>query len=263
MAGLGGWLGGLFGRTSAAPASAVPRLNAAERPALLYAIGDVHGCLDALKALEARIVADAAGTPGEKWIVMLGDYVDRGPHSAQVLDHLTARPPKGFSRICLRGNHEEAMLDALEDPRAIDIWLGFGSEATLASYGLSASQIEELARPGRAASKQQLLHAYVPDEHIAFLRNLPVLLTVPGYILVHAGLRPGVATAAQLDRDLMWIRGEFLETDHDFGAVVIHGHTPSEQPYLSARRVGIDTGCFASGMLTAVRIDDDGVRVLV
>src|SRR5687768_13411836 len=125
MAGLGGWLGSLFGRTNTAPASAVPRLSAAERPALLYAIGDVHGCLDALKAVEARIVADAAGIPGEKWIVMLGDYVDRGPHSAQVLDHLTARPPAGFSRICLRGNHEEAMLDALEDPRAIDIWLGF------------------------------------------------------------------------------------------------------------------------------------------
>jgi len=261
MAGLGVWFEGLFGRT-AGPASTAPRLNAAERPALLYAIGDVHGCLDALKALEARIIADAADTPGEKWIVMLGDYVDRGPHSAQVLDHLTARPPSGFSRICLRGNHEEAMLDALEDPRAIDTWLGFGSEATLASYGLSATQIEDLARPGRAASRQQLLHAYVPDEHIAFLRNLPVMLTVPGYILVHAGLRPGVATTAQLDRDLMWIRGEFLAANHDFGAVVIHGHTPADEPYLSARRVGIDTACFASGTLTAVRVDDDGVRVL-
>ncbi len=262
MARLPGWIDSLFNRADRAPATPLPRLSAAERPALIYAIGDVHGCLDALKALEARIVADAADTPGDKWIVMLGDYVDRGPKSAEVLDHLIARPPAGFSRICLRGNHDEAMLAALEDPRAVDTWIGWGIEATLASYGLSASQTAELDAPGRAAAKQQLLQAYVPDEHIAFLRNLPVMLTVPGYIFVHAGLRPGIEPAMQRDRDLMWIRGEFLDADHDFGAVVIHGHTPTDAPFVSTHRIGIDTACFASGLLTAVRVDRNGVEVL-
>ncbi len=262
MARLAGWIDSLLNRSERAATGPLPRLSAAERPALIYAIGDVHGCLDALKTLEARIVADAAGTPGDKWIVMLGDYVDRGPHSAQVLDHLTARPPAGFSRICLRGNHDEAMLAAIEDSRAVENWIAWGIETTLASYGLGAAQIAQLTTPGRAAAKQQLLQAVIPDEHITFLRNLPVILTVPGFVFVHAGLRPGVEIGKQQDRDLMWIRREFLDTDHDFGAVVIHGHTPVGTPELTPYRASIDTACFASGVLTAVRIDDGGVRVL-
>jgi serine/threonine protein phosphatase 1 len=262
MARLASWIDSLLNRSERAVATPLPRLSAAERPALIYAIGDVHGCLDALKALEARIVADAADTPGEKWIVMLGDYVDRGLNSAGVLDHLIARPPAGFSRICLRGNHDEAMLAALEDSRSVETWIGWGVETTLASYGLGATQIAELAAPGRASAKQQLLQAYIPDEHIAFLRNLPVILTVPGYIFVHAGLRPGVEPALQRDRDLMWIRDEFLNTDHDFGATVIHGHTPVDHPYVSPHHISIDTACYASGVLTAVRVDASGVRVV-
>ena len=260
MARLPDWMDRLMGRAEAA--APLPRLTAAQRPALIYAIGDVHGCLDQLQALEARIVADAAGTAGDKWIVMLGDYVDRGPRSAQVLDHLIAPPPAGFSRISLRGNHDQAMLSALEDPRALDSWIGWGIESTLGSYGLGPSQMAELAAPGRAATRQQLLQAHIPDEHVAFLRNLPVLLSVPGYIFVHAGLRPGVATAQQRDRDLMWIRGEFLDAGYDFGATVVHGHTPVDAPELTPHRIGIDTGCYASGILTAVRIDDRGVTVV-
>lgn len=257
------WFGGLFGgrnRGRDDPASAAPRLVAAERPPLIYAIGDVHGCLEALRSVEAKIIADAANVPGEKWLVMLGDYIDRGPHSAQVLDHLLAPPPRGFRRICLRGNHEAALLAALEDADALVGWLGFGADATLASYGMSATQIAALDRGGRKGL--QLLQAYIPEEHIAFLRQLPLMLSVPGYIFVHAGLRPGVPPERQSERDLLWIRDEFLLADHDFGATVIHGHTPIDEPYLSPRRVGIDTGCFASGRLTAVRVGDDGVRVI-
>lgn len=261
MAGLGAWLNGLLRRDDGA-ATGGERLIAAQRPTLIYAIGDVHGCLGPLRTLEARIVADAAGEPDEKWIVMLGDYVDRGPQSAQVLDHLMTPPPPGFRRICLRGNHEEAMLAALETGDGLDNWLAFGSEATLASYGMSATQIAMLASRGRTSSKLQALQAHVPEEHIDFLRRLPVLLSVPGYVFVHAGLRPGVTLYQQRDRDLLWIRGEFLDTDHDFGAVVVHGHTPEDEPFIGMRRVGIDTGCFASGRLTAVRVDADGVRVV-
>lgn len=261
MAGLGRWFGGWLGGGNDEPGGA-PRLSAAERPPLIYAVGDVHGCLDALKALEAKISADAAGEPGEKWLVMLGDYVDRGPQSAQVLDHLTAPPPAGFVRICLRGNHEAAMLAALEDGARIERWLAFGGEATLASYGLNATQISTLAGAGKARSKLQLLQAYVPDEHVAFLTGLPVMLSVPGYVFVHAGLRPGVPLERQRDSDLLWIRDEFLVADHDFGVVVVHGHTPAVEPFLSPRRIGIDTGCFASGRLTGLRVDANGVRVV-
>lgn len=248
----------LFGKN--APAD-LPRLSAETRPPLVYAIGDVHGCLEQLLALEARIVADAAGEAGEKWLVMLGDYVDRGPASAQVLDHLSGRAPIGFKRICLRGNHEEAMLGAL-DGADIETWLSFGGEATLASYGLTAAQISALLVRGRSSQKLQVLQAHIPDEHIAFLRGLPGLLSLPGYVFVHAGLRPGVPLGRQSDRDLLWIRREFLDADHDFGAVVIHGHTPVDEPFFSAHRIAIDTGCYASGRLTGVRVDGDGVRVV-
>jgi serine/threonine protein phosphatase 1 len=260
MGALRSWIGSLSGRKDAAPA--LPRLHAAQRPALLYAIGDVHGCLDQLRALEARIVADAGDTPGERWIVMLGDYVDRGPRSAEVLDHLIAPPLSGFRRICLRGNHEAAMLAAFEDPAGLETWLSWGVESTLASYGMGPAQIAQLAERGRPAAKLQLLRAHVPDEHLDFLRDLPAMLTVPGYIFVHAGLRPGVPLAAQRDTDLLWIRHAFLDAEHDFGAVVVHGHTPMDQPFLSDRRVGIDTGCYGSGVLTAVRVDADGVKVV-
>lgn len=259
MNALKAWLNGLIAGKDPGPAA--PRLHAAERPALIYAIGDVHGCLAELKALEARIVADAAGEPGEKWLVMLGDYVDRGPYSAQVIDHLLAPPPKGFKRICLRGNHEAAMLAAI-DGTGLETWIGWGVESTLSSYGLGGAQITMLSSPGRLSAKQQTLAAYIPDEHAAFLRELPAMLTVPGYIFVHAGLRPGVPLAAQRDSDLLWIRSDFLDADHDFGAVVVHGHTPADEPFLSAHRIGLDTGCFASGRLTGLRVDADGAWVV-
>lgn len=234
------------------------RLSAPQRPALIYAIGDIHGCLDQLLDLEARIVADAAATAGEKWMVCLGDYIDRGPKSAQVIDHLMTPPHQGFRRICLRGNHETAMLDALRDPSVIEDWFRFGGDATMESYGLSFSQIELLGGRGRSSTKLQLLQAHIPDEHIQFLEGLPVMLGVPGFIFVHAGLRPHVELERQAEYDLIWIRGEFLDADHDFGAIVVHGHTPADEPTSLRFRVGIDTGCYMNGRLTAVRIDEAG-----
>lgn len=248
-----------FGNRAAVPDTAAPiRLSAAVRPALIYAIGDVHGCLDQLRELEAKIVADAAATPGEKWLVQLGDYIDRGPRSAQVIDHLIAPPPTGFTRICLRGNHEEALLASLSDVSAMDNWLAFGGTETLLSYGAGSQQIEKLRSPGRAQSKLQILEAYIPEEHIAFLKSLASILVVPGFVFVHAGLRPGVPIASQSGRDMLWIRRDFLDAAHDFGATIVHGHTPADTPFQSQHRIGIDTACFMSGKLTAVRVDASG-----
>jgi serine/threonine protein phosphatase 1 len=251
----------LFAAFGSKPDAPPVRLSAGQLPDRLYAIGDVHGCLDQLRALEARIVADAADSDGEKWIVMLGDYIDRGPASAQVLDHIMAPPPAGFRRVCLRGNHEQALVDSFDDAGALDRWLEYGGVETMASYGMSGSKLDDLRR-GRPKARQQLLQAHIPEEHIELLRELPSAFSVPGYIFVHAGLRPGVALEDQTARDLLWIRRDFLDADHDFGAVVVHGHTPVPEPYVSAHRIDIDTGCFMTGRLTALRVDAEGARVL-
>lgn len=227
------------------------RLSAAARPALIYAIGDVHGCLDELLRLEQHIVADAAGTAGEKWIVMLGDYVDRGPASAQVIDHLLAPPPPGFRRFTLAGNHEQMLLEFLAAPRQSAGWLDFGGLETLRSYG-----IEPLNQPPAALATA--LAARLPSAHLDWLHQLPASLEVPGFVFVHAGLRPGVPLDAQDERDMLWIRNEFLDAPASGGPVVVHGHSPEAEPVHNAARIGIDTAAFATGRLTSARIDADG-----
>lgn len=222
-------------------------------PPALYAIGDVHGCLSELKALEAKILSDAEGIEGEKWLVMLGDLVDRGPSSAQVIDHLMSAPPKGFRRVCLRGNHEAMMLAALSHGSRLRDFLQVGGETTLRSYGMDSQQIAALAR-GSGRKNKELIQAYVPDEHIKFLASLPMALRLPGYVLVHAGLRPGIALELQTEADMLWIREDFTESGFDFRAMVLHGHTRVNTPDIRANRINIDTGCYASGRLTALRL---------
>jgi serine/threonine protein phosphatase 1 len=252
------WLARALGQGGAARSGRNPGagwLDASARPAVIYAIGDVHGCLDELRRLEALITADAAAVAGEKWLVHLGDYIDRGPASAGVLDHLLAPPPRGFRRLGLKGNPEEMLLDALADPTMLSHWLANGGDATLASYGLGLGTIEGLRQ---SRGRRQLLEAHLPEEHLALMRELPVGLSVPGFVFVHAGLRPGVPITDQDEADLLWIRGEFLDSGYAFGPVVVHGHTPAGEPFLSDTRIGIDTGCFMSGRLTALRVDADG-----
>lgn len=185
---------------------------------------------------------------------MLGDYVDRGPRSAQVLDHLLEPPPAGFRRVALRGNHEQVLLDFLASPRRGESWLDFGAEATLASYGADPLVARRGALPAAAA-----LEALMPIEHREFLANLPTLLTVPGYAFVHAGLAPGVPLVRQNDADLIWIREPFLSADPlAEGLVVVHGHTPGRDPVVTPARICVDTAAFATGRLTAVRIPAEG-----
>lgn len=219
----------------------------------VYAIGDVHGCLDALLALEEAILSDAAKLPGEKLVVTLGDYVDRGPDSAGVIEHLLAKPPGGLHRICLAGNHEMAMLDYLEGRIARADWMRLGGDATLLSYGIDQNHMERLSG-GDDGRHDELIRAVVPDSHLAFLRALPVLVEAPDYIFVHAGLKPGVAVADQTDRDLTTIRREFLDGADRLDRFVVHGHTPITEPKLEGRRLNLDTGCYFSGRLSAVRI---------
>lgn len=216
-------------------------------PDHIYAIGDVHGCDDLLAALESKILEDARQREGAKWLVMLGDYIDRGPKSAAVLDRLSAPAPEGFTRTCLAGNHEDIMLDFINDPFPGHRWLDFGGLETLHSYG-----IHQL--PNNRQAIRDTLLSYIPPEHIEFLERLPSLASLPGLCFVHAGIREGVPLSEQDDAALLWIRpraGSEPPPQRDF--IVVHGHTPVVDVEMVNGRINVDTGAFMSGKLSAVR----------
>jgi len=238
---------------------AAPRLRLDRQPDRIYAIGDVHGCLDLLQRLEAQIVADAEGAPGDKLIVMLGDLIDRGPASAQVIDHMLSRPPAGFERICLMGNHESMMLAFVRDPRRGAIWLDNGGRETLLSYGLPS---DTLLRGVAPRVLENLVASHVPPEHVEFIERLPVLLETPEAVFVHAGLRPGLKLDVQSDDDLIWFRDNYESDYAEFRRPVVHGHMPRTEALLSPFRIAIDTGVYVNGRLTAVRIMPGAAPVL-
>lgn len=233
------------------PTGGRPRLFFDEAPAVVYAIGDVHGCYGLLRRMEEAIIEDAAAVAGEKWIVMLGDYVDRGPQSAAVLSHLLAPPPAGFVRHCLAGNHEALMLSYLEAPDPGHHWLALGGTETLRSYGLDEIH-------GRGASMKSLLGTHIPPDHHAFLRRAPCLLSVPGFAFVHAGIRPGIPLDGQSEHDLLWLRPDAARDAEETSVITVHGHTPVADIEVSGRRINIDTGAFFTGRLSCARVSRNG-----
>jgi serine/threonine protein phosphatase 1 len=233
-----------------------PRLVNDQWPAAAYAIGDVHGYLDRLIALEEEIIADGDAIPGEQWLITLGDYVDRGPNSAGVISHLLEPVPKGWRRIALIGNHEDIMLQYLHDPVEHGYWLMEGGAQTLQSYGVDLGtgiidEDDDLAL--HAAFKRR-----VPAEHLAFLTALPIAVSLPGWLFVHAGIRPGLPLDLQTDDDLIWIRAPFLTAQRHDGITVVHGHTPAREPVITPGRICLDTHCFNTGTLTGMRVTPDG-----
>ena len=233
----------------------------ADRPAI-YAIGDVHGCYDALLALEARILADVRQSASENPLILyLGDYVDRGAGSSNVLAHLARRAhPDGIERLALCGNHDDAFLRFIREPAENIAWLDFGGEATLRSYGLG--HLAHLRRPEELRALGRALGEAVPDEHVAFLEDLPVLARSGNRLFVHAGIRPGVGLEEQTDEDLLWIREPFLSEGPGLPVTVIHGHTAGVEPVFGTGRICIDTACYATGRLTALKVTPGGARLL-
>lgn len=231
-----------------------PRLAFHQWPAAIYAIGDVHGCIDQLRAIEARIAQDGLNFEGEKWLVTLGDYVDRGADSAAVIEHVMGPAPKHFRRFALLGNHEQMMLDFFGNPAAHAYWLDEGGAETLASYGIELDYPPLRDLEGTL----QLLDERIPLRHRAFLASLPNVLALPGWLFVHAGIRPGIPLSMQTDEDLIWIRAPFLTSQLTGGQRVVHGHTPSRDIVATPNRIGIDTQCFHTGRLSAVRVTPDG-----
>lgn len=226
----------------------------------IYAIGDIHGRDDLLIRLHDRIIDDARTRPiSNPIVVYLGDYVDRGPGSSQVIDLLISEPLPGFAGIYLKGNHEDMMLNFLDGPPALG-WLLNGGIATLASYGVTAGRLALYFAD--LDGVQRDLCAAIPPAHRRFLHGLQMMYTAGDYAFVHAGVRPGVDLAAQKPADLMWIRDKFLLSKKDFGKVIVHGHTIAEKPQVCANRIGIDTGAFASDQLTCLVLEGGDRRFL-
>jgi serine/threonine protein phosphatase 1 len=227
---------------------------------LVYAIGDVHGCSDALAALLRQVEADARrSAPDERaLLVFLGDYVDRGPDSRGVIDRILGLQATGaFEVVTLKGNHEDALARYLDDAGFARAWAVNWGEETLRSYGVEPPRTE-----ADWAATQRAFVAAFPSTHRAFLRDLKLMVSVGDYLFVHAGVRPHVALGDQDANDLIWIRYEFLECENDFGKVVVHGHTPALEPELRHNRIGVDTGVYFSGVLTAVRLHGTERRFL-
>jgi serine/threonine protein phosphatase 1 len=241
----------MIGRFLGGKARAEPSGPAGTR---LYAIGDIHGRLDLLRTLTALIHDDAYRRQAPRNVVVyLGDYVDRGRESRAVIDFLLNEPLPGFERIHLRGNHEDVMLRFLTDISAGPSWLNFGGRETLESYGIAAPQPH--AEPAALERAQRALAACLPTAHLEFLRGLRLQHEEGDYFFAHAGVKPGVPLDQQREQDLLWIRGEFLSSNAEFGRIVVHGHSISPVPDVRRNRIGIDTGAFMSDRLTCLAIE--------
>jgi serine/threonine protein phosphatase 1 len=215
----------------------------------VYAIGDIHGRLDLLDALLEMIAEDSAGSSAAIQLVFLGDMIDRGPQSAQVVEQILGLRESGRAVRALLGNHEEMLLRALGSPRAeaMNLFLRNGGHETLLSYGISETEILEES----ADTLRELALSHIPKAHLAFLASLEDWIEVGDYLFVHAGIRPGLPLEHQMPADLRWIRKEFLESGADHGRVVVHGHTIRPEPDVRFNRIGIDTGAYRTGVLTA------------
>jgi serine/threonine protein phosphatase 1 len=222
-----------------------------EEDVCIYAVGDIHGRADLLYDMCRRIDADIEREQHRPTLqVFLGDYIDRGPDSASVLSMLADRC-RSQDVVCLLGNHEACLLEFLMNADMLAKWRQFGGLQTLTSYGLSPSPNPD------ATERRQLADALwenIPRDHLDFLKSLRTSFSVGRYFFVHAGVRPGVPLDRQREEDLLWIRDDFLLSEDNFGKIVVHGHTPVQEPELLANRINIDTGAYATGLLTCVKL---------
>ena len=224
---------------------------------LLYAVGDIHGRADLLADMLRQIAADArASSDGERpTLVFLGDYVDRGHDSRGVVETLLGGLPQGFNAYFLKGNHEAILLDFLHDAARLEHWLMNGGEATMACYGVDTERLNRLAAPPE--TWRRAFAEALPEAHLSFFKRLKLSVSFGDYLFVHAGIRPAVPLAAQVEADLIWIRAPFLDSTEPFGKIVVHGHTPGKAPVTRSNRIGIDTGAVFTDRLTALRLKGD------
>lgn len=238
----------LLGSRPPAPRPAIP---AGER---VYAIGDIHGRADLFAALIAAVEADdarhQAASPAQTTIILLGDLIDRGPDSAGVVRMARQWQERRRVRI-LAGNHEEMLLQSLTSIDVLRVFLRAGGRETAISYGIDPKAYTQAS----FEEVQAMLCAAFPPEDEAFMASFEEQIRIGDYSFVHAGIKPGVPLAEQQRGDLRWIREPFLSSSTDHGAVVVHGHTIFEDVSLRPNRIGIDTGAYDSGKLTAIGLE--------
>jgi serine/threonine protein phosphatase 1 len=216
-------------------------------------VGDIHGRFDLLEELLAKIHSELQRRPSRKTLlVFVGDLIDRGPSSAQVVERLRTYRREGIRPLFLLGNHEEVLLRIVGgDQTLVPSWLKFGGLQCLESYGVDRAQMQSLSDD----QVVQLVQAAIPSNHVAFLRSFIDSCRFGDYLFVHAGIRPGVELEQQRQTDLRWIREPFLFDERDHGFVVVHGHTISAEVDEQPNRIGIDTGAYRTGVLTALAIE--------
>lgn len=232
----------ILGRTDTRRAPSIP---SGER---VYAVGDIHGRLDLFKDLIRIIETDDASRPRARTtIVLLGDLIDRGPDSAGVVERARQWGQQREVQF-IQGNHEEMLLVSREDTDALRSFLKFGGLETMVSYGIS----EETVASVEIEELQRLMTAAIPQADFDFLEGFEKMVRIGDYLFVHAGVRPNTPLEHQMGRDCRWIREPFLSHRGDFGAFVVHGHTITHEPDVCDNRIGIDTGAFVHGTLTAI-----------
>ena len=223
----------------------------------VYAVGDVHGRADLLKQLFSRVDEDLKEHPiAEAIHIFLGDYIDRGEDSATVLELLIERA-RTHRMSCLKGNHEFFLSEFLENPGVFKHWAQNGALPTLASYGLTPTVN---ADPKQQAELSASLRNAIPKSHSQFLAGLKLSFTCGDFFFVHAGVRPGTPLSRQCEDDLLWIRNEFLLHEEPFEKIIVHGHTPVWEPDVRNNRINIDTGAYATGRLTCLRLERDKIE---
>jgi serine/threonine protein phosphatase 1 len=218
-----------------------------------YAVGDIHGRLDLLDELLSKIHAELENRPPRKTLlVFVGDLIDRGPSSSEVLERLRNYRRDGVRPVFLLGNHEEVLLRILGgEAELITKWRWFGGAECLQSYGVDPTQIASMSNEDALSA----VRSAIPAEHVEFLESFVDSCRFGDYLFVHAGIRPGIELDQQRQADLRWIRDPFLLDDTDHGFVVVHGHTISREVDERHNRIGIDTGAYRSGVLTALALE--------
>lgn len=225
----------------------------------IYAVGDIHGRADLLEQLLLRVDADLRDHPiAEAIHVFLGDYVDRGVGSASVLDQLIERAQR-HRMVFLKGNHELYLSEFLSNPGILKAWAQYGALPTLMSYGLAPTMNSSEEEQADLAA---ILSKTMPESHNQFLTNLKLSFTCGDFFFVHAGVRPGTALSDQCEDDLLWIREDFLLHEEPFEKIIVHGHTPGMEPEVRKNRINIDTGAYATGRLTCLRLERDKIEFI-
>jgi serine/threonine protein phosphatase 1 len=233
-----------------------PRVPSGRR---IYAVGDIHGRADLLSDLLMRIDDDLRTRPiADSIQVFLGDYIDRGPNSRQVIDLLIARQQR-CDVLFLKGNHEDCALQFLSDPTVLPEWQSIGGLNTLLSYGVMTTDRDD---PKSQHKVSTALRQAMPNSHRRFIEGLALSFACGDFFFVHAGARPGIPLQRQSQRDLLWIRDDFLLCEEDLGMIVVHGHTPMYKPDIRSNRINIDTGAYATGRLTCLVLEGDDMGFL-